>query len=72
LTGLHAAAYAGLGIAPHSARLKPPGLETLTPSRSLPELGEVEFVVIGPGRHHANADALIAAIGHRIQSPCAV
>jgi DNA-binding transcriptional LysR family regulator len=68
LTGLHAAAYAGLGIAPHSARLKPPGLESLPPSRSLPELGEVEFVVIGPGRHHANADALIAAIGRRIQT----
>jgi DNA-binding transcriptional LysR family regulator len=68
LSGLYAAAQAGLGVAPHSARLKPPGLEILAPSRTLPELGEVEFVVIGPGSHHESANALIAAIGHRIQS----
>ena len=39
LSGLYAAAQAGLGVAPHSTRLKPPGLDILAPSRSLPELG---------------------------------
>jgi DNA-binding transcriptional LysR family regulator len=68
LSGLYAAAHAGLGVAPHSARLKPSGLEVLAPSRSLPELGEVEFVVIGPGRYHASADALTAAFGYHSQS----
>jgi DNA-binding transcriptional LysR family regulator len=67
LSGLYAAARAGLGVAPHSARLKPPDLETLASSRSLPELGEIEFVVIGPSGNN-NADAFIAAIWHRIQS----
>ncbi len=62
LSGLRAAAMAGLGIAAHSARLIPPGLAALPPSRYLPELGQIEFVVIGPGSHHQAASALMAAI----------
>ncbi len=39
LSGIHAAAMAGLGIAPHSARLIPAGLVALPASPALPELG---------------------------------
>ena len=62
VSGLCAAARAGLGVAPHSARLIPPGLVTLPSSRYLPELAEIEFVVIGPGQHHRIASALMAVI----------
>ncbi|HEY4253897.1 MAG TPA: LysR family transcriptional regulator [Roseomonas sp.] len=62
LSGLCAAAWAGLGVAPHSPRLIPRGLAALPASRSLPALDEIEFVVIGPGQHHAMASALIAVI----------
>ena len=62
LTGLRAAAEAGLGIAPHSTRLLPTGLAAIAPTAGLPELGAVEFVVIGPGSHHAAATALIETI----------
>jgi DNA-binding transcriptional LysR family regulator len=62
LSGLCAAARAGLGVAPHSARLIPPGLMPLPPSRLLPSPGEVEFVVIGPGPHHRIATALMEVI----------
>ncbi len=62
LSGIHAAAMAGLGIAPHSARLIPAGLVALPASPALPELGQVEFVVIGPGGHNRIAAALMAMI----------
>ena len=62
LSGLCAAARAGLGVAPHSARLIPPGLGPLPSSRYLPALGEIEFVVIGPGAQHPIAAALIEVI----------
>ncbi|ONG58308.1 LysR family transcriptional regulator [Pseudoroseomonas deserti] len=62
LSGLRAAAQAGLGVAPHSRRLLPPGLAPLPPSRHLPPLGEIEFVVIGPGPQHRVAAALIEAL----------
>jgi len=58
LSGIHAATMAGLGVAAHSARLIPTGLIALPPSRSLPELGQVEFVVVGPGGHDRIAAAL--------------
>jgi len=58
LSGIHAATMAGLGVAAHSARLIPTGLIALPPSRSLPELGQVEFVVVGPGGHGRIAAAL--------------
>lgn len=62
LSGLCAAARAGLGVAPHSARLLPPGLVALPTSRFLPELDEIEFVVIGPEGRHPVASALMAVI----------
>jgi DNA-binding transcriptional LysR family regulator len=62
LSGLRAAAMAGLGVTAHSARLVPPGLAPLPPSRHLPELGQIEFVVIGPGPRHPTAQALMNAV----------
>jgi len=62
LMGLRAAAEAGLGVAPHSAKLLPAGLATIPAMAGLPSLGAVEFVVIGPGRHHTVATALMEAI----------
>ncbi|MCG7360962.1 LysR substrate-binding domain-containing protein [Roseomonas sp. ACRSG] len=62
LSGLRAAAMAGLGVTAHSGRLVPPGLAPLPPSRHLPELGMIEFVVIGPGAHRPIAQALMHAI----------
>jgi DNA-binding transcriptional LysR family regulator len=59
LSGLRAAAMAGLGVTAHSNRLVPPGLAPLPPSRHLPELGQIEFVVIGPGAQHPIAQALM-------------
>ena len=62
LSGLRAAALAGLGVTAHSLRLVPPGLAPLPTSRQLPQLGDVEFVVIsGGGRQHP-AQALAAAM----------
>ena len=62
LNGLRAAIVAGLGIAAHSAKLVPEGLAIMEDERSLPRLGEVEFVALGPGRHHRTANALIGAL----------
>jgi DNA-binding transcriptional LysR family regulator len=58
VTGMCAAVEAGLGVAPHSARVLPPGLAQVPESAGLPPIGEVEFVVLGPGRHHDVATAL--------------
>jgi DNA-binding transcriptional LysR family regulator len=62
LNGLRAAAEAGLGVAPHSGRLVPPGLAILPDGDGLPSLGGIEFVIIGPGAHHTVAAALIETI----------
>ncbi|HWU03595.1 MAG TPA: LysR family transcriptional regulator [Novosphingobium sp.] len=62
LTGLSAAARAGIGIMPHSARLIPPGLAVLAEGKDLPALPDIEFVVIGPGGRNPAAEALIATI----------
>ncbi len=62
LSGLYAATRAGLGVAPHSARLIPPGLAPLPFSRFLPELSDVEFVVISSEQHHATAPGLADVI----------
>ena len=58
LNGLRAAVMAGLGIAAHSARLVPKGLDVL-PDAGLPVLGEIEFVALGPVRQNSAATALI-------------
>jgi len=62
LSGLRAAAMAGLGVAVHSALLIPPGLVPLAPSAHLPRPGSVEFVLIGPARTHLAANALADTI----------
>lgn len=62
LTGLTAAARAGLGVMPHSARLMPNGLALLGPDPALPALPEMEFVLLAPGGHHPVAEALTAAV----------
>ncbi|HEY1935768.1 MAG TPA: LysR substrate-binding domain-containing protein [Acetobacteraceae bacterium] len=50
LSGLRAAALAGLGVTVHARGLMPEGLTEMPASLRLPELGEVEFVVLGAGR----------------------
>lgn len=60
LMGLTAAARAGIGVMPHSARLIPPGLAVV--QAGLPALPVVDFVVMGPGGHNPVADALTTAI----------
>lgn len=50
ISGLRAALLAGLGIAAHSGRLLPAGLSRISPDSGLPQLPEIEFVAIGPGR----------------------
>lgn len=65
LSGLIAAARAGLGVMAHTRGLIPPGL-TCSPARAgLPDLGDVDFVLLhGPagGRAQEAADALASAI----------
>ncbi|HEY4193061.1 MAG TPA: LysR substrate-binding domain-containing protein [Mesorhizobium sp.] len=50
ISGLRAALLAGLGVAAHSSRLIPMGLMRLPEDAGLPQLPEIEFVAIGPGR----------------------
>ncbi|MFG3496878.1 LysR substrate-binding domain-containing protein [Streptomyces sp. NPDC047928] len=67
LSGLIAAARAGLGVMAHTRGLVPPGLAPVTaPARAgLPELGDVDFVLLhgsprGPAKEAA--DALAATV----------
>lgn len=46
LTGLFAAAAAGLGILAHARTLRPPGLQEISGSARLPNLPTIEFVAI--------------------------
>jgi DNA-binding transcriptional LysR family regulator len=62
LSALTAAARAGLGLLPRSARLMPPGLAVVPPGPALPRLPEIEFVILGPGGRNPVAEALTAAI----------
>jgi DNA-binding transcriptional LysR family regulator len=76
LSGLIAAARAGLGVMAHTRGLIPPGLAPVPPKAGLPDLGEVDFVLLH-GDHRAagaqeSAGALAAAIlasGDRLHSP---
>lgn len=75
LTGVRAAALAGLGISAHARNLIPAGLAELAPASHLPDLGSVDFVLRHPGaslRSPAKelADAL-AANSDRLQQPAA-
>lgn len=68
LSGLVAAARAGLGVMAHSRGLIPPGLVPVPNRAGLPELGDVDFVLLHgrrAGARHGTrepADALAAAI----------
>ena len=50
LSGLRAAALAGLGVTIHARGLIPEGLAEMPDVSGLPDLGNVEFVVLGAGR----------------------
>ncbi|MGW1410485.1 LysR substrate-binding domain-containing protein [Streptomyces sp. NPDC002403] len=65
LSGLVAAAHAGLGVMVHSRGLIPPGLVPVPARAGLPELGGVDFVLSHGRRRdgaHEAADALATAI----------
>lgn len=63
LSGLRAAALAGLGVTAQSRNLIVDGLSELPASAGLPQLAETEFVVVGQGsRLHGPAAALSAAL----------
>ncbi len=62
LSGLSAAARAGIGLMPHSARLIPAGLAVSVQSAELPKLPHLEFVILGPGGHSPVFQTLKAAI----------
>jgi DNA-binding transcriptional LysR family regulator len=72
LNGLIAAARAGLGVMAHSRGLVPPGLVRVPERAGLPDLGEVDFVLVhgerpGPARHAAEAlSSAILAGGDRL------
>ncbi|MBT2392227.1 MULTISPECIES: LysR substrate-binding domain-containing protein [Streptomyces] len=75
LSGLVAAARAGLGVMAHTRSLVPPGLVPVPDRAGLPELGTVDFVLLHGRRRDAAqeaADALAAAIlasGDRLHGP---
>jgi DNA-binding transcriptional LysR family regulator len=63
LSGLNAAAFAGLGVTVQAHGFAPAGLIPLPPSPALPELGHIEFVLAGPVRGlRGPAEALATAI----------
>jgi len=63
--GIHAAALAGLGVAPHAASLVPDGLIVLRDDR-LPSLDGIEFVILeGRAAKLDPARALVAAIRNK-------
>jgi DNA-binding transcriptional LysR family regulator len=66
LSGLRAAALAGLGITVVSEGLIPMGLAELPSGHGLPDLGTVEFVLLGAGKTLRGpaaelADAILAS-----------
>jgi DNA-binding transcriptional LysR family regulator len=62
LSALTAAARAGLGLMPHSAKLMPQGLTVIAPGRGLPRMSDVEFVILGPSGRNPVFEALTAVI----------
>ncbi|WP_434599154.1 LysR substrate-binding domain-containing protein [Streptomyces sp. A5-4] len=76
LSGLIAAARAGLGVMAHTRGLIPPGLTPVPARAGLPDLGGVDFVLLHGRRPAAQeaADALAAAIlagGDQLHGPAA-
>jgi len=62
VSGLSAAARAGIGLLPHSVRLMPPGLTILPSREGLPKLPGIQFAVITPDHPPAAVEALAATI----------
>jgi DNA-binding transcriptional LysR family regulator len=71
LSGLRAASLAGLGVTVHARGLMPDGLSEIPSAYRLPDLGEVEFVVLGAARQErgpaAELSRVILANGSRLQ-----
>lgn len=65
LNGLIAAARAGLGVMAHSRGMVPPGLLRMPERAGLPELGEVDFVLVH-GRRRASAQGAAEALAGAI------
>ncbi|WP_137897183.1 LysR substrate-binding domain-containing protein [Sphingomonas sp. 2SG] len=59
LSGLVAAARAGIGLMPHSARLLPTELANAPRTGILPSMPEIEFVVVAPSGSEPARDALV-------------
>ena len=72
LTGLVAAAQAGLGITVQARSLISPGLTELPPELGLPDLGEIEFTILGADRPETTPVGALAALlianTHRLQA----
>jgi DNA-binding transcriptional LysR family regulator len=60
-SGLHAAALAGLGLSAQADGFVPAGLSIVPPSAGLPELGMIEFVIVGAARDLRGPTAELAA-----------
>ena len=60
LSGLRAAALAGLGITVFPGDMIPAGLVELPSGHGLPDLGTIEIVLLGPGRTLSGAAAELA------------
>jgi DNA-binding transcriptional LysR family regulator len=62
LSGLSAAARAGIGLLPHSVRLMPAGLTVVPPHDGLPKLPDIRFVVLRPNHPGPAVEALTTTI----------
>jgi DNA-binding transcriptional LysR family regulator len=62
LTGLIAAAEAGLGVTAQARSLISRGLSELPPELGLPDLGELEFTVLGADRPETTPTGALAAL----------
>jgi len=73
LSGLRAAALSGLGVTAVARGLIPPGLSEIAGAVNLPDLGEIEFVLLGAVRTMRGPAAELAqailASGNRLQRP---
>jgi DNA-binding transcriptional LysR family regulator len=62
VSGLSAAARAGIGLLPHSVRLMPAGLTVVPPHHGLPKLPDIRFVVLRPEHPGPAVEALTTTI----------
>jgi DNA-binding transcriptional LysR family regulator len=73
LSGLRAAALSGLGVTAVARGLIPPGLSEVAGAVNLPDLGDIEFVLLGAVRTMRGPAAELAqailASGNRLQRP---